>query len=79
MNRKIKIHTEMSANDTLLEIGANGYGEKLAQDGCGYPVIVQYYEGKLKVVIWDDINKETPSHMICLEGSREDKRINDVT
>ncbi len=79
MNGKVKIKTKLCLDDTLVEISANGYGEKLAEDGYGCPVVVEYYEGKLSVVVWDNINDETPSHIIDLEGAREDKRIEDVS
>ena len=53
----------------------DGYGDKCSQDGKGVPVIVEYNQGKVRVLIWNDINREDMTHAIDLEGAREDLRI----
>lgn len=60
--------------NTILEIGADGYGEKTAKEGYGFPVIIEYHEGHFRVIIWGDINKEDPTHIISLEGAKENVR-----
>ena len=51
-----------------------GYGEYCAAPGEGACLAIEIWEGKLRLVIWGDINKEEPTHIINLEGAREDKR-----
>jgi len=55
-------------------IGAEGYGEKTAAEGCGHPVVIEFYKGELRLLVWSDINSEDPTHTISLEGAREDAR-----
>ncbi|MAG25945.1 hypothetical protein CMI47_10240 [Candidatus Pacearchaeota archaeon] len=52
----------------------DGYGDFSSADGEGEPILLEICEGKLRLVIWGDINKEDPTHIIDLEGAREDKR-----
>lgn len=56
-------------------IAAEGYGEKCSDVNYSHPVLIELYEGELRVVIWNDINKEDPTHIISLEGAKDDKRI----
>lgn len=55
-------------------IRPDGYGDACSHDGEGSPVMLEVWEGELRVVIWGDINKEDPTHIISLEGAREEKR-----
>ena len=57
-----------------LLINIDGYGDKLTCDGDGEPVMLELNDGELRVVIWGDINKENPTEIISLEGSKESKR-----
>ena len=58
-------------------IQAKGYGDCCSNDGYGTPVFIEWYDGELRVVVFGDINQEDPTHIISLEGAREDKRIED--
>ena len=57
----------------FVEIAVQGYGERAAEDGNGSPVLLEFHEGRLRLVIFDDINGEDPL-IINLEGARESKR-----
>ena len=52
-----------------------GYGDASSADNCGCPVMLEIWEGELRVVVWGDINQEDPTHIISLEGALESKRI----
>ena len=58
----------------MIQLRAKGYGDCGSADGHGSPVAIEFYGGKLRVLIWGDINKEDPTHTIELEGAREDAR-----
>jgi hypothetical protein len=64
-------------HEPIVMIGAEGYGEKTAADGAGFPVVVEFHEGKFRVLVWSDIDEEDPTHIISLEGAREDARQSD--
>jgi len=55
-------------------VSPKGYGECGAQDGYGCPIKVEVWQGELRVIVWGDINQEDPTHIISLEGAKEDKR-----
>jgi len=57
-----------------IEIGFEGYGEYGAAEGYGCPVRVELYEGKLRLLVWADINSEDPTHTIELNGAQEVRR-----
>jgi len=49
----------------------DGYGEKCAAEGCGQPVMVEFYEGKLRLIAFGDINSEEPTYVIDMNGAAE--------
>ena len=76
-NKTLELRARPSGHDNMLLIGAKGYGEMTAMDGGGYPILVEFNQGEFKVMIWADINQEEPTHIISLEGAREDARESD--
>src|SRR5215217_89992 len=64
----------VSKNGNLLEIGADGYGEMTAETGHGFPVVIEFYNGKLTLRVFSDINSEDPTHTINLDGALESAR-----
>lgn len=73
-HKTLELRVRTSGQDHMLMIGVKGYGEMTAEDGGGYPILVECYEGKLRLMIWGNINQEDPTHVISLEGAREDAR-----
>ncbi len=57
----------MNGDDRCVLLYADGYG-----DSC--PLLVELYEGQLCVVVWGDINREDPTHIISLKGARTSAR-----
>ena len=53
----------------------NGYGEASAEDGDGFPVLIEFYNNKLQVAVWNDINKQDPV-IIPLDKAKESLREN---
>ncbi len=71
-----KLEVEIEAYRYGIEFKPNGYGDYSSFSGV--PFMLEYYEGRLRLLVWDDINKEGPSHIIDLEKARESNRINRV-
>lgn len=65
---------EIAPNGAGLFIHVDGYGDKCSKDGSGLVVGLDYFEGKLTVRVWADINNENATHNIDLEGASENKR-----
>jgi len=55
-------------------IGVEGYGEKNAYVGNGTPIVVEVYQGTLRVIVFGDINSEEPTEIISLDGAKESHR-----
>lgn len=71
---RIVIEVELEKNGYGLAIKPSGFGDHCSEDGYGYPVLIELFEGKLRVIVWDDINEEEPSHVIDLAGAKESNR-----
>lgn len=56
-----------------VSIYANGYGDYGTAQGHGSPVFLELHRGRLRLIVWSDINNEDPT-IISLEGAREDRR-----
>jgi hypothetical protein len=67
-----KIATIVEIFETSIEIGFKGFGESCAVPGQGRPVRIEYYEGELRLLVWADITKEDPTHVIVLDGAKEE-------
>lgn len=63
-------------NGKLL-IRVEGYGDSSSYDGEGEPVVIEFFDNKINVVVWSDINKEDPTHKIDLENAKEKYRKKD--
>lgn len=69
---KLPIRLAVSPNGVSLY--AEGYGDRTSAEGHGTPVFLELYKGELRLVVWGDINREDPTHVIPLGASREDRR-----
>lgn len=67
--KKLNVTLEIHENGLL--ICPEGYGNLSSARGHGCPVLFEVANGRLRVIVWDDINTEEPSHVIDLEGARE--------
>lgn len=59
-----------------IQIMPKGYGNCNMNDGEGTPLYLEYYEGKLKLYYFDDINDEN-NKSISLDGAKETNRKDD--
>ena len=54
-----------------VSIEAKGYGDSGSADGHGSPIFLELYRGRLRLLIWADINVEDPTHVIDLAEAQE--------
>ena len=69
-----KLNARVEFENGMLLIHIEGYGELAAEDGQGHPVIIDYFDNKLNVFVWGDINCEAPTAKIDLAGAKESER-----
>lgn len=70
-SKGVKLFVE--ANPRWMWIRPEGYGDATSQDGCGAPIVIEYYNGRLRLVVYSDINEQDPQ-IIDLEDARESNR-----
>ncbi len=68
----VPIRLAVSPNGVLLY--SERYGDRTSVAGHGTPVFIELYKGELRVIVWADINREDPTHIVSLAGAREDQR-----
>ncbi len=54
-------------------IQPEGYGEKCVMDGEEYPIGIEIWQGKLRLLVFDDISNEE-AKIIDLENAKESRR-----
>ena len=68
------IMLRLFAENGKLWIRPEGYGEKCTMDGEGFPVGMEIWQGRLRLIVFDDINSED-ARIIDLENASEACRI----
>ncbi len=69
----VEIKVNILSEGGRIWIQPDGFGEKCAMDGQGYPVGIEIWQGKLRLIVFDDINSEE-AKIIDLENARESRR-----
>lgn len=69
---KVDVRVEVSRR--YITVTTEGYGDCGNPYPQGVPILIELCGGCLRVVLWSDIANESPTHIIPLEGAKEDKR-----
>jgi len=64
--------------DNSILIRPDGYGDCGSAEGHGWPIVIEYYEKDVRVLVWADINQEDPTHVISLAKAEESNRITEA-
>ena len=73
---KATIPVHLLCEHGKLWVRPNGYGDACSEDGQGFPVALELWQGQLRLVVFDDINNEEPQ-ILDLENARQTNRNND--
>jgi hypothetical protein len=68
------LRVRVAANDSAISIFPEGYGDFGSAPGHGCPVFLELYHGRLRLVVFPDINDQEPT-IIDLESAREDQHV----
>ena len=71
-----EIRVNILSENGKLWIRPAGYGDRCSANGEGFPIGVEIWQGRLRLIVYDDINKQEPL-IIDLEKSKESKRAGD--
>lgn len=61
-------------NGLGIGISFDGYSDFNSSGDSGTPVFIEKYNDALRVLIYNDIEKDEPSHIITLDGARTQQR-----
>ena len=70
---RMPVSCEIKDINGSLFIYLKGYGEHGTENGYGAPVVIEMAKGRLRALIWTDINKQDPM-IVDLEGAAEANR-----
>ncbi len=71
------VEATVSVEDFGIILGIKGYSDHISEDDEGRLVWFEVYEGKLRLIVYADIQQEDPTHIINLEGARNERRCED--
>jgi hypothetical protein len=71
-NRQIPV--QIMFENGCLFLRPEGTGDLHSPDGEGFPIMLEYYNKSIRLVVWADINQEDPTHIIPLENALESNR-----
>ena len=73
IGREIRIEIKEGLAGYYIEVKPEGFGDHGSADGHGVPITLELYEGRLRLIVFPDINEEEPT-IIDMEGARETAR-----
>ena len=68
------LQVRVATNDSAVSIFPEGFGDFGSAPGHGCPVFLELYRGRLRLIVFADINDEEPT-IIDLEAAREDQHV----
>jgi len=69
----VEIKVKVLSEGGQIWIQPDGYGEKCAMDNEGWPIGIEIWQGRLRLIVFDDINREEPQ-IIDFEKAKETAR-----
>jgi hypothetical protein len=73
-SRQLQGRVELATNGQLC-FHLAGYGDFCSAPGHGVPVLVELLDGAPRLLVWADINREEPTHVIDLSGAAEARQV----
>ena len=68
------IPVRIVSNQSAISIFPEGYGDFGSAEGHGCPVFLELYQGRLRLIVFPDINDQDPT-IIDLEAARDEHHI----
>lgn len=68
------LYCEVDVSNNAILIGFEGYGDCTSSDEHGRPVVIEIRNGVPFLLVWADINDESPTHIIDMAGAALSKR-----
>ncbi len=68
------LNCSVEFNGLNVALGFEGYGEHGVAKGLGTPVVIEKKSDDVRVIVWADINSQDPTHIISMNGAREESK-----
>ena len=68
------LQVRVTCNNSAISILPAGYGDFGSAPGHGCPVFLELYQGRLRLIVFPDINDQEPS-IIDLEAARDEHHV----
>ena len=68
------LQVRVTANNSAISIFPEGFGDFGSAPGHGCPVFLELYQGRLRLIVFPDINDQEPL-IIDLEAAREAQHV----
>lgn len=75
MGNENDLEVVVEGNELAISIRPKGFGDCCSADGHGSPILLENRAGKPFLIVWGDINKEDPTHVIDLSEAEETARV----
>ena len=72
-DRLVRIFNPGNGLEIAIE-GLSDYWSDTGDEEIGVPIYLELHEGKVRLLVWADINQEDPTHIIDLSGAAESAR-----
>ena len=72
-----KVSVSVENDGLALVVHPEGYGVYDTDEAA--PILLERHQGKLRLIVWADINEEDPTHIIDLEGAKNTQRNEDCS
>jgi hypothetical protein len=73
----VEIKVNVLSEGGQIWIQPDGFGEKCSADGEGWPIGIEIWQGRLRLLVFDDVNREDPQ-IIDLEKAKESYRLDNT-
>ena len=68
------VRATIEIGDNAIMLGFDGYGDFSSSEGSGRAVLVENYQGGIRLIVFADINNQEPTNIIELQRALESIR-----
>jgi hypothetical protein len=65
------VRATIEIGDNAIMLGFDGYGDFSSSEGSGRPILVENYQGEIRLIVFADINNQEPTNVVELRGALE--------
>ena len=71
---KKKLPAKVDLRGGQISVWLAGHGDAGSMNAASRPILVELYDGEARTIVWSDIRQEDPTHIISMDGAKEERR-----